>query len=173
MFFRNFPTIDYDVTGNKIYQTVSDILIRVAIKAEAKTRDVLFTKYTIQENETPESLAYDYYGNAESHWVILMLNQYFDRYYDWPMSQRNLQEYVISKYSNPNDIHHYEISQKSGNTNTKIKVELADEPSATPVTNFLYESELNQNRKQIRLLNVSYITGFTMEYKQLMLKNGS
>ena len=50
MYFKNFPTIAYDVTGNKTYQTVSDILTRVAIKAEVKTRDVLFTKYTVMEN---------------------------------------------------------------------------------------------------------------------------
>ena len=173
MYFKNFPTIAYDVTGNKIYQTVSDILTRVAIKAEVKTRDVLFTKYTVMENETPESVAFNYYGRSQYHWIILMLNQYYDRYYDWPMTQRNLQAYVQDKYTNPNGIHHYEISQKSGNTNTKIKVELADEPSATSVTNFLYEAELNQNRKEIKLLDVAYITGFTSEFKELLQKNGT
>ena len=172
MYFKNFPTIAYDVTGNKIYQTVSDILTRVAIKAEVKTRDVLFTKYTVMENETPESLAYDYYGSSQDHWVILMLNQYYDRYYDWPMTQRNLQAYVQDKYTDPNGIHHYEISQKSGNTNTKIKVELADEPSATPITNFLYEAELNQNRKEIKLLDGAYLTSFISEFK-LVVQNGN
>jgi len=172
MYFKNFPTLSYDVTGNKQYQLISDILIRVAARAEVKTRDVLFTKHTVLEGETPESIAFDYYGSAERHWIILMLNQYYDRYYDWPMTQRNLQAYVISKYADPNGIHHYEISQKSGNTNTKIKVELADEPSATPVTNFLYESTLNENRKQIKLLNNSFVTLFTGEFKKL-LRNGN
>ena len=172
MYFENFPTISYDVTGNKIYQTVSDILTRVVARTEVKTRDVLFTKYTVMENETPESVAFDYYGRSQYHWIILMLNQYYDRYYDWPMSQRNLQAYVLSKYSDANGIHHYEISQKSGNTNTKIKVELVDEPAATSVTNFVYESELNQNRKQIRLLDGAYLTSFISEYK-LVVQNGN
>jgi len=172
MYFENFPTIAYDVTGNKIFQTVSDILTRVVARTEVKTRDVLFTKYQIMENETPESVAYDYYGKAEYHWIVLMLNQYYDRYYDWPMTQRNLQAYVINKYSNPDGIHHYEISQKSGNTNTKIKVELADEPSATSVTNYVYESELNENRKQIKLLDGTYLTSFISEFK-LVVQNGN
>ena len=172
MYFENFPTISYDVTGNKIFQTVSDILTRVVARTEVKTRDVLFTKYTVMENETPESVAYDYYGKAEYHWIVLMLNQYYDRYYDWPMTQRNLQAYVINKYSNPDGIHHYEISQKSGNTNTKIKVELADEPSATSVTNYVYESELNENRKQIKLLDGTYLTSFISEFK-LVVQNGN
>jgi hypothetical protein len=171
MYFLNFPTIAYDATGNKTYQTVSDILIRIVAKAEVKTRDTLFTKYIIKENETPESVAFNYYGSAQFHWIVLMLNQYYDRYYDWPMSQRNLQAYVLSKYSDANSIHHYEISQKSGNTNTKIKVELADEPGATPITNFLYEAELNQNRKEIRLLNSHYVTIFSNEFKNLT-RNG-
>jgi hypothetical protein len=172
MYFENFPTIAYDVTGNKIFQTVSDILTRVVARTEVKTRDVLFTKYQIMENETPESVAYDYYGKAEYHWIVLMLNQYYDRYYDWPMTQRNLQAYVINKYSNPDGIHHYEISQKSGNTNTKIKVELADEPSATSVTNYVYESELNEDRKQIKLLDGTYLTSFISEFK-LVVQNGN
>ena len=172
MYFENFPTIAYDVTGNKIFQTVSDILTRVVARTEVKTRDVLFTKYQIMENETPESVAYDYYGKAEYHWIVLMLNQYYDRYYDWPMTQRNLQAYVINKYSNPDGIHHYEISQKSGNTNTKIKVELTDEPSATSVTNYVYESELNENRKQIKLLDGTYLTSFISEFK-LVVQNGN
>ncbi len=172
MYFENFPTIAYDATGNKTYQTVSDILIRVVARARVKTRDVLFTKYTVMENETPESVAFDFYGRSQYHWIILMLNQYYDRYYDWPMSQRNLQKYVINKYSNPDSIHHYEISQKSGNTNTKIKVELAEEPSATSVTNFVYESELNENRKQIKLLDASYLTSFISEFK-LVVQNGN
>ena len=172
MYFENFPTIAYDVTGNKIFQTVSDILTRVVARTEVKTRDVLFTKYQIMENETPESVAYDYYGKAEYHWIVLMLNQYYDRYYDWPMTQRNLQAYVINKYSNPDGIHHYEISQKSGNTNTKIKVELVDEPSATSVTNYVYESELNENRKQIKLLDGTYLTSFISEFK-LVVQNGN
>ena len=172
MYFENFPTIAYDVTGNKIFQTVSDILTRVVARTEVKTRDVLFTKYQIMENETPESVAYDYYGKSEYHWIVLMLNQYYDRYYDWPMTQRNLQAYVINKYSNPDGIHHYEISQKSGNTNTKIKVELADEPSATSVTNYVYESELNEDRKQIKLLDGTYLTSFISEFK-LVVQNGN
>ena len=172
MYFENFPTIAYDVTGNKIFQTVSDILTRVVARAEVKTRDVLFTKYQVMENETPESVAFDYYGRSEYHWIVLMLNQYYDRYYDWPMTQRNLQDYVLNKYADPNGIHHYEISQKSGNTNTKIKVELADEPSATPVTNFIYESDLNENRKQIKLLDGAYLTAFISEFK-LLLQNGN
>ena len=172
MYFENFPTIAYDAIGNKIFHTVSDILTRVVARAEVKTRDVLFTKYTVKENETPESVAFDYYGRSEYHWIVLMLNQYYDRYYDWPMSQRNLQAYVISKYADPNGIHHYEISQKSGNTNTKIKVELADEPSATSVTNYGYESELNQNRKEIKLLDGAYLTSFISEFK-LVVQNGN
>jgi|TARA_R110000824_G_scaffold369260_1_gene558721 hypothetical protein len=172
MYFENFPTIAYDATGNKIFHTVSDILTRVVARAEVKTRDVLFTKYTVMENETPESVAFDYYGRSQYHWIILMLNQYYDRYYDWPMTQRNLQAYVLNKYTDPNSIHHYEISQKSGNTNTKIKVELADEPSATPITNFLYEAELNQNRKEIKLLDTSYLTSFISEFK-LVVQNGN
>ena len=65
------------------------------------------------------------------------------------------------------------ISNKNlRNTNTKIRVELADEPSATSVTNFEYEAEENENRKEIKLLDAAYLTAFISEFK-LLVQNGN
>ena len=81
------------------------------------------------------------------------------------MSINNLQKYVLDKYANPNAIHHYETPQSSGNTTTNIKVELADVPTATAVTNYEYEQNLNDARKQIKILQPEYLGQFLADFK--------
>jgi len=79
-----------------------------------------------------------------------------------------LQKYVADKYTNPNAIHHHEISQTSGDTTVKIKVETADVPTATPVTNYEYEQDLNDVRKQIRILQPGYLPTFISDFRRLV-----
>ena len=45
-----------------------------------------------------------------------MTNNVTDRYYDWPMNQVQFAEYLEDKYSNPDGIHHYEVTKDSGRT---------------------------------------------------------
>ena len=141
MYFQNFPTISYDAVGDGNAQVVTDILTRVAVRKSVRDERSLFSKYDVFDWETPESIALDLYGKSDYHWIVLLFNKYFDRYYEWPMPIQTLQKYVSDKYTNPNAIHHYETSQSSGDTNVKIKVEVADVPTATPVTNYEYEQD--------------------------------
>lgn len=165
MYFSTMPKIEYDFVGDGNTKLVTDILTRIKVRENIRSRRSLFSKYDVFEGDTPESVAYQIYGLSEYHWIILLFNRYFDRYYEWPLSIRNLQNYVNDKYSNPNAVHHYEISQSSGNTTTKIKVEIADEPTATPITNYEYEQELNDARKQIMILDPGYIGTFLYDFK--------
>ena len=168
-YFNNiYPTIDYDATGDGITTKIQDILVRVIAKKSITERSVLFQKYTVREEESPEILAYKTYGSAQYYWVILLTNKIYDRYYEWPMSDRNLRRFVGDKYANPDAVHHYEISQSSGDTNTKITVELADEPTAYSVSNYEYEIELNDNRKNIRVLDPVHFPRFVNDYMELI-----
>ena len=170
-FTQTYPKIPYDPTGNKIFTLVQDILTRVIVRKEVSDRKVLFSKYTVRDTDTPESLAVELYVSAKHTWVLLMLNKYYDRYYEWPMTQRDLHKYILDKYSNPDAINHYEISQESGDTQIKIKVELADHPTATPITNYEYETNLNDARKEIRILKRQYLQTFITDYNELIGDN--
>ena len=56
------------------------------------------------------------------HWVILLVNDIYDRYHQWPMNVNQFQSYITDKYDDVNAVHHYEISQKSGDTTEKINI---------------------------------------------------
>ena len=169
MYFNSiFPKIKYDPTGNGNPIEIQDILTRIVTRQNVASRNVLFSRHAVTDSETPESLSMEYYGTIKHYWVNLMINKYYDRYYDWPLTERNLRAYVNEKYSDPNANHHYEIAQESGNTQIKIKVELADHPSAAGVTNFEYERNQNDERKNIKVLKKIYIAPFISEFNVLL-----
>ena len=172
MYFNSiFPKIKYDPTGNGNPIEIQDILTRIVARKNVTTRNVLFSEHAVTDSETPESLSLEYYGTIKHYWVNLMINKYYNRYYDWPLTERNLQKYVISKWGDPFGpaaTHHYEIPQESGNPEIKIKVEVADYPSATLVTNFEYERYLNDKRKNIKVLKKIYIEPFISEFNVLL-----
>ena len=169
MYFNSiFPKIKYDPTGNGNPIEIQDILTRIVTRKNVATRNVLFAKHAVTDAETPESLSLEYYGTIKHYWVNLMINKYYDRYYDWPLTERNLQKYVVDKYADPNGTNHHEISQESGDTEIKITVEVADHPSATLVTNIEYERYLNDKRKNIKVLKKVYIEPFISEFNSLL-----
>ena len=86
------------------------------------------------------------------------------------MSTPQFLDYVNEKYSNPDATHHYEITQSSGSTKVKIDIgtDNTDYPSASIVTNFEFEQENQDNIRQIRLLDPSYLEQFAEEFDSLM-----
>ena len=98
MYFNSiFPKIKYDPTGNGNPIEIQDILTRIVTRKNVASRNVLFAKHAVTDSETPESLSLEYYGTIKHYWVNLMINKYYDRYYDWPLTERNLQKYVNDK----------------------------------------------------------------------------
>ena len=166
MYFYKFPTIDYDVTGDKETTKIQDILVRIMIRKGIIERNSLFSKYAVKDWETPESVSHQFYGVPHYHWVILMMNKMFSRYYDWPLSEKALQAYVQDKYTNPDATSHYEAAQISGNTAVKLRVK-SDFSGAAAVTYLEYERSLNDAKKTINILAPSYLGQFLDEHSKI------
>ena len=170
MYFDNFPTIIYDSEKENIFKDVKNLLRRVGIRAKVKSNALLYDTYDVKNGETPESLAFKLYGDAELHWVIMLLNDITDRYHDWPMTEAQFSQFVQDKYDNVDGTHHYEISQSSGDTSIKIDVGTSNTnyPSATLITNYEYEQSQQDSKRKIRLLDPSFIDQFVQEFELLM-----
>ena len=174
MYFNKFPDIIYDPDRDGQFQICKNILRRVAVREKVRTNTLLYDTYDVKEGESPESLADRLYGNTELHWVVLMVNNITDRYHDWPLSTPQFLDMIDEKYDNVDAIHHYEITQTSGNTELVIDVGteedlvLADYPSATAISNYTYEDRLQEQRRQIRLIQPQYISTFVKEFEKKM-----
>ena len=175
MFFSKFPKMLYDIDGKGNLKIVTDLLRRVKIRSSVRDSLSLFDKYDVQNGETPESLAYKIYGDSEYHYIILMLNNITDRYYGWPLSDYSFEVYVTNKYTNPGAVHHYEVTQSSGTQTSngpddyshKIEVN-SDATGAEAVTNYEFERRLQEEKRQIKLLDPAYLPAFEEEFNKLI-----
>ena len=177
MYFSKFPLKVYDVKGDKNYKLLPDILRRVKLRSSLASSRFVFDKYNVKENENPEDVAFKYYGSAEYHWVVLMVNNITDRYYQWPMTQPDFEEFLADKYGagSEDSIHHYELAQTSGKTTSSDSSHMlevnSDTENATAVTNRQFEERVQNDIRQIRLLDQRYLDTFVEEFFTLIRKN--
>lgn len=166
-YFDMFPKVFYDSKGNGNYSVMTNLLRRVKLVDDAKLNIVDFDYYDVKDGETPEMIAHKYYGDVNLHWTILTVNNVVDYYEDWPMSVQRFEEFVKEKYENPQAIHHYEITQTSGDTTVTIDVGMntIEYPSATAISNYQYEDSLQEKKRQIRLIQPRYVNEFVKEFE--------
>ena len=175
-FFDQFPRINYNLTGvNGNTTVVTDIFRRVKARSKIADNVTLFDKYDVAEGEKPEDVAYKMYGEADYFWVVTLVNNIVNRYYDWPLDEFNFQQFVADKYSNPDGIHHYEITQSSGKQtgdgpadySHKLEVN-SDTVGAQSVSNIEHERRLQDKKRQIRILLPQYLPAFEDEFLKLI-----
>ena len=172
MYFSNFPLIVYDSVGNGNFKIVTNLMKRVAMRTKVRTNTLFFDTYDVKEGETPEIIADKLYGDSNLHWIVLYVNNITDRYHQWPMNFGQFNTFIADKYSNIDAVHHYEVSQTSGDTSIKIDIGTDttgySEADLTTITNREFEEERQDTLRQIRLLDRSYIEQFVQEFETLM-----
>ena len=177
MYFNKFPKGNYDLKGDGKFKLVTDIMRRVKVRSKIVDEASLYDKYDVPSGEKPEDTAFKHFGDAELHWVILLTNNVTDRYYDWPLSFQDFEAFVKDKYANPDGIHHYEVTRSSGKTtgngpddySHKIEVN-SDATGAQSVSNREFEQRLQDQKRQIKLLNPSFLGLFIQEFEKLISK---
>ena len=113
-YFESFPRTLYTLDTNVLSpQAVTDIFARSAFLRDIANNTTIAYEYSIKDSDTPEILAHKVYGDPYRNWIILLLNQIINPYYDWPLKNDALDNYVFKKYGQNVDtarstIHHYE-----------------------------------------------------------------
>lgn len=200
-FFQYFPIVNYDITGDLPRQsrTVTDILSRAKILDSIKSQTFIYYQYVVRDGDTPEILAYNYYGNTNRHWIILLANDIVDVFYDWPLNSTNFDKYITKKYGSfstaQTTYSHYEkvITKLDSVTNTTTvnsykldydtyvslpssfvqTINLKDGNSVTitttkkAVTYFDYEYDLNESKRNIKIIDQQYVPQIENELKYL------
>ena len=175
MYFSQFEQGYYDLKGDGKEKLVTDLMTRVKVREKVIDEASLYDKYDVPSGERPEDTAFKHFGSSQYHWVILMTNNITDAYYEWPMSEQTFETFLIDKYAEPGAIHYYEVSQSSGRTSAQgpddysYLVEVnSDATGAQSVSNREYEQRLQDERRQIQLLNPSYLNTFLEEFNELV-----
>lgn len=96
-FFKNFPDIDYEYTPGILKKSV-DILRRTDVTSRLLDSNQ-YDQVILQDGQTPQSAAIDYYGDVSLHWSFFITNRLINPFYDWPQSYEKLNKRIDSKYA--------------------------------------------------------------------------
>lgn len=165
MYFKSIPRILYSLDNNQTTFLATDIFRRVKSDYNNVKTSLAYDEYDIKEDETPEILADQIYGNPQLHWIILVVNEVIDPRWDWPLDVQSLESYIDEKYGAEKTTIRYYV-----NTDGDV-VHSSYAGVKTPVTNYDYEVELNESKRRIKILKPQFAPAFITSFMEKM-QNG-
>lgn len=176
-YFSNFPKVKfYNVLA-------TNITLRAAFIEKLKLNSVVFYPYVIRDGESADAIATWYYGSPVYDWMIYLSNNIIDPHTQWPKSQNQFDDYIIKKYGSLEEAKsNIEFYRKNPDvaylfvdgsgftttqnnlaeqvlTNTDIRITpvtyslIQDQINYFPVYTYDYEVELNEERRNILLID--------------------
>jgi hypothetical protein len=163
-YFSSFPKIEYNKTS------ITDITKRIDFFEKIKDNLSIYSFYVIKDNERPEDVAYKFYKDPNLYWIILYINNIININKDWIMNNELLLKYCSDKYgaNNVYAIHHYETNAQS-ELGEGVLVN-SGSPFSFSVTNFDYENNINERKREIKILKPEYIKQVVNEYRDIFKK---
>ena len=191
-YFRQLPDLDYPSLRNDResaydYQIVKNIFKRAVLRDDVFDEVTAFTKYSVEGDERPDQVAYDFYGDSGLDWVVLTTNNIIHVRDEWPMGNQDFLTYLNDKYTDQelSNIHHYEtdllrdsqgklIQPKGLNVPGDYSISFLDngvlrtESKITSFTFLEHETNLNDNKRNINILRPEYLTTFLENFAEIM-----
>ena len=201
-YFRYLPEVDYvnRLPDAKIgdYIKVRNLFKKGKIREDIFQDLSFFTKYKIEGDDRPDNVAFEIYGDASLDWIILLCNNILNVQTEWPMDQNSFDAFMLDKYGDYetlySGIHHYETVEVRNTDGFLIVPAGLEVPSdfsvsyydlgtdsqidarniAVPVTNYEYEDNIENNKRNIFLLKQEYVGIIINDMEEIMpYKEGS
>ena len=206
-YFQELPNISQPSLlpgSNKVEDRVivKNIFKRSKLRTDVDQAITAFNYYYVEDQQRPDVLAQELYGDSELDWVILTTNNITNVRDQWPLSHNDLHTYMLEKYGSETNIlgiHHSEtvkvideynrvvlngglevdanftftfVGSVTSSTGSLIRVQLTGNSNTInpvrSITNYDYETKLNEEKRRIRILKPEYIGAFISEHKQIM-----
>jgi hypothetical protein len=150
---------------------MTNLLVRAKIRDAVKNNSYTYYTYRISDADRPDILAAKYYGNGSYTWAIFYANDIMDPLTDWPLTQNNFNSFIIKKYGSIQisqlTPHHYLLdNQYIIDKSTYEDVNLAANRKSV-VSNYVYENDLNDAKRDIKVVDSFYIQQLTNELKNI------
>ena len=202
-YFRNLPDFLY-VNRNDTqretenYSVVKNFFKRAKLRGDIFENLTFFEKFIVQGDDRPDNVAHEIYGDAFLDWVVLLSNNIVNVQSEWPLSQADFFTYLNEKYDNEtvlySGIHHYEANEVKTSNNdiiiasgTRVSVgqsvsyfddglenQVVVTDIALPVTNYTFEENENNKKREIFLLKPIYLSIVFDDLERIMkYKEGS
>ena len=185
-YFNKVPNFEYvsRLPNAKIgdYITVKNFFKRAALEEDILDNLAFHTKYKIIGDDRPDNVAYDFYGNSNLDWLVLTCNNIVNIQTEWPLLQNDFDRFLLDKYGSYealNDTHHYKTQEIKNSKdviivpgglqcssdysvtyydyNTGQEKIILSRDCTTAVTNYEYEAEIEDDKRNIFLLETRYL----------------
>ena len=187
-YFRELPNINYvsllkDKSRNDERLIVKNIFKRAKLRSDVDQGITAFEYYDISENMRPDVIAQNIYGDPELDWIILVTNNITNIRDQWPLSNNDLQNYMVEKWgaTGLTNVHHYETTElKDDNNRILIEAGLEVDKEFTfkvkdktynpvqQVTNQQYEVNRNEEKRRIKILKSEFVSMFITDFRNAM-----
>ena len=191
-YFRELPNFEYqspfaNSTGASDFVVAKNVFRRMKLRDDLKNVFTLFNKYNIDEGERPDTVAEKEYGKSDLDWVVLLSAGIINVRNEWPLSSRDLYNYVVEKYglAEKDFVHHYETKEIRDSQNRLIIPEgnrvdanfditffdngtIITKSEISGITNYEFEMRENIKKSTINILRRSYLQQFLRDMKKEM-----
>ena len=195
MLFESAPNVLYNYTDQVLdpqFYRAKNLWRRNNIRDDYLASVVIFDDVFIKNGDTPESISFNYYNQANLGWTIMIVNNITNYHEQWPRTADALRDYVYSKYENPAAVMMYETTEVTDALGRKIVKSGMRVPSnfqvtyydgtasagvtvnpVSPVTYYEYEERLNGEKEKIKMLKPIYVEQFADLYTSSLHRGGS
>ena len=189
-YFRELPNLLYpsflpEKTSSLDFIEVKNVFRRVKLRNDFFNNFTVFNKYEIPEGSRPDTVAEELYGSPIFDWVVLTTAGILNVRNEWPLSNRDLYNYTNNKYGESlNSTRFFETTEVKDSSGRLIlpKGKVVDSgftipnptnPSATlnpvvGISNFIYETRINEEKRNINILRKEYLNEFIDDMKSIM-----
>ena len=188
-YFKNIPRVSYDINGTEPnnFLSVTNIMKRVKFKPKIIEDIVDYYPYFVKEGERPDIISFNEYGTIAYAYLIMLINNVYDPLFDWPLSSQQFEKYIESKYGSVSSAmgttkYFFQIIRaevaKTGVSERVPEVKfIVDETTynaldvgaRTTQTEYEYEEELNDNKREIKLINPEFIQDIDYNVKTTLV----
>ena len=96
--FNHITNIKYDINRTKTPVDAKNIFTYAYILKKYMRDSRNIVHYVLQSGDTPENLAYRYYGDPKLSWIILLANDIKDVYSEWPQHDTEVLDTILAQY---------------------------------------------------------------------------
>ena len=189
-YFRELPNLRYpsflkEKKSSLDYIEVKNVFRRIKLRDDLQSNFTIFNKYEIEEGMRPDTVAEELYGNPEFDWIILTVAGILNVRNEWPLNNRDLYNYCLDKYDDSlNSVRFFETKEvknddgklilpKGKVVDSGFTIPNPDNVSATlnpvvGISNYEYETRLNDEKRNIYVLREGYIQTFLNDIREIM-----
>lgn len=166
--FTLYPKVDYAVDEYDKFRAI-DITNSSRIKEYLKEfRGIAYNPYVVQNGERPDQVSYAVYKTPDYDWIIMIVNDMYSVYDDWPKSDESLKKYIVEKYGSveaaQQTIKYYNVYGNEIDF-TFWQTLPADDRGLSTETAYEYEMRKNTNKSKIKVVRQEIISSIENNFK--------